>query len=153
LLARLEDGDLTSAANRDFLAAFLQSLGDAEAAQYLTTDGKPTGSLIARVQAALFAGAYADDRLLALTADGAKPEIANIVSALNQAAPDFIRAASVDRVGTEQAGERLTDSLELSLNQQTVSAILAATGVLAKAKESGMSVEEFLKQGDMFGGT
>lgn len=153
LLARLEDGDLTSAANRDFLAAFLQSLGDAEAAQYLTTDGKPTGSLIARVQAALFAGAYADDRLLELTADVAKPEIANIVSALNQAAPDFIRAASVDRVGTEQAGERLTDSLELSLNQQTVSAILAATGVLAKAKESGMSIEEFLKQGDMFGGT
>lgn len=151
LLARLEDGDLNSAANRDFLSAFLQSLGDAEAAQYLTSDGKPTASLIARVQAALFAAAYADDRLLELTADVAKPEIANIISALNQAAPDFIRAAAVDRVSAEGAGERLTDSLELALTQQTVDAILAATGVLAKAKESGMTIEEFLKQGDMFG--
>lgn len=153
MLSKLADGDLNSAANRDFVAAFLQSLGDAEAAQYLTTDGKPTSGLISRLQAALFAGAYSDDRLLEMTADQAKPEIANIVSALNSAAPDFMRAKEQDRVGAEQAGEQVTDSLELSLNQEAVNAIIGATNVLRQAKEAGMGLDEFLRQGDMFGGT
>lgn len=153
MLSKLVDGDLNSAANRDFVAAFLQSLGDAEAAQYLTSDGKPTSSLINRLQAALFAGAYSDDRLLEMTADQAKPEIANIVSALNSAAPDFMRAKDQDRVGAEQAGEQVTDSVELSLNQEAVNAIIGATNVLRQAKEAGMGLDEFLRQGDMFGGT
>lgn len=153
MLAKLADGDLNSAANRDFVAAFLQSLGDAEAAQYLTTDGKPTSSLISRLQAALFAGAYSDDRLLEMTADVAKPEIANIVAALNSAAPDFMRAKELDRVGAEDAGGKITDSVELSLNQEAVNAIIGATNVLRQAKESGLGLDEFLRQGDMFGGT
>lgn len=153
MLAKLVDGDLNSAANRDFVAAFLQSLGDAEAAQYLTTDGKPTSGLISRLQAALFAGAYSDDRLLEMTADVAKPEIANIVAALNSAAPDFMRAKEVDLVGAEDAGGRVTDSVELSLNQEAVNAIIGATNVLRQAKEAGLGLDEFLRQGDMFGST
>ncbi len=151
MLAKLADGDLTSAANRDFINSFLQSLGDAEAAQYLTSDGRPTSSLINRIQAALFAGAYSDDRLLELTADVSKPEIANIVSALNAAAPDFMRAKDLDQVAGEQAGERVTDSVELSLNQTAVDSIINATNMLRKAKESGLGIDEFLRQGDMFG--
>jgi hypothetical protein len=151
MMAKLADGDLTSAANRDFISAFLQSLGDAEAAQYMTTDGRPTVSLISRVQAALFAGAYSDDRLLELTADSSKPEIANIVSALNMAAPDFMRAKELDVAGAEDAGEKVTDSLELSLDQEAVNAIINATNLLRQAKESGLGIDEFLRQGDMFG--
>lgn len=151
MMAKLADGDLTSAANREFVSAFLQSLGDAEAAQYMTTDGRPTASCISRVQAALFAGAYSDDRLLELTADSSKPEIANIVSALNMAAPDFMRAKELDAVGAEDAGEKVTDSLELSLDQEAVNAIISATNVLRKAKDSGLGLDEFLRQGDMFG--
>lgn len=151
MMAKLADGDLSSAANRDFVSAFLQSLGDAEAAQYITTDGRPTASLVNRVQAALFAGAYSDDRLLELTADSSKPEIANIVSALNMAAPDFMRAKELDAIGAEEAGEKVTDSLELSLDQEAVNAIISATNVLRKAKDSGMGLDEFLRQSDMFG--
>lgn len=151
MMTKLADGDLTSAANRDFISAFLQSLGDTEAAQYMTSDGRPTSSLISRVQAALFAGAYSDDRLLELTADSSKPEIANIVSALNMAAPDFMRAKELDVTGAEDAGEKVTDSLELSLDQEAVNAIISATNVLRKAKDSGLGVDEFLRQGDMFG--
>jgi len=151
MMAKLADGDLTTASNRDFISAFLQSLGDTEAAQYMTTDGRPTASLISRVQAALFAGAYSDDRLLELTADSSKPEIANIVSALNMAAPDFMRAKELDVTGTEAAGEKVADSLELSLDQEAVNAIINATNMLRQAKESGLSIDEFLRQGDMFG--
>lgn len=151
MLTKLADGDLSAGANRDFIAAFLQSLGDAEAAQYLTSDGRPTSSLISRIQAALFAGAYSDDRLLELTADVSKPEIANIVSALNAAAPDFMRAKEQDVVGGEQAGERVTDSVELSLNQTAVDSIINATNMLRQAKDAGLGIDEFLRQGDMFG--
>ncbi|NWA11934.1 hypothetical protein [Pseudomonas gingeri] len=151
MMAKLVDGELGSSANRAFVLAFLQSLGDAEAAQYSTTDGNPTASLISRLQAALFAGAYSDDRLLELTADVSKPEIANIVSALNMAAPDFMRAKEFDLTGAEEAGEKVTDSLELSLDQEAVAAIINATNMLRKAKESGLGLDEFLRQGDMFG--
>lgn len=145
-----DNGDLTAAANLPFLSAFLKSLGDAEAAQYSTSDGKPTSTLIARVQAAIFAKVYNDDRLLELTADAAKPEIANIISALNFAAPEFIQAAALDTEASDAASKKLVDSIETSLNAQAVNAILGATNVLKQAKEAGMQVDEFIKQQGLF---
>ena len=146
-----DNGDLNATANTAFLSAFLRSLGDAEAAQYSTSEGKPTSSLIARVQAAIFAKAYNDDRLLELTADAAKPEIANIISALNFAAPEFIQSAALDPVAAGGVTKRLTDSIEASLNEQAVNAIIGATNVIKQAKESGMQVDEFIKQQGLFG--
>ena len=146
-----EDGDLTTATNVPFLSAFLRTLGDAEAARYSTSDGKPTASLIARVQAAIFAKAYADDRLLELTADVAKPEIANIVRALNHAAPEFIQAAALDPAAAGDATGKLTDAVEKSLNQQAVDALLGASNVIRQAKEAGQTVDEFVKQSGLFG--
>ncbi|KDB52039.1 hypothetical protein X805_24090 [Sphaerotilus natans subsp. natans DSM 6575] len=146
-----EDGDLTAAANVPFLAAFLRSLGDTEAARYSTSDGKPTASLIARVQAAIFAKAYNDDRLLELTADVAKPEIANIVRALNHAAPEFIQAAALDPAATGNATGKLTDAVQKSLNQKAVDALLGASNVIRQAKDAGQSVEEFVSQSGLFG--
>lgn len=145
-----DNGDLTAVANQPFLSAFLKSLGDAEAAQYSTSDGKPTSTLIARVQAAIFAKAYNDDRLLELTADAAKPEIANIISALNFAAPEFIQAAALDTDASDAASKKLVDSIETSLNAQAVNAILGATNVLKQAKEAGMQVDEFIKPQGLF---
>lgn len=146
-----ENGDLMAAENVPFLAAFLRSLGDAEAAQYSTSDGKPTSSLIARVQAAIFAKAYSDERLLELTADAAKPEIGNIISALNHAAPEFIQAAALAPEATQSATRQLADSVDVSLNQKAVDAIIGATNVLKAARDSGMKVEEFVKQQGLFG--
>lgn len=152
VIARMtDDGDLLAAGNRGFISAFLASLGDAEAAQYITSSGQPTASLIARLQAAIFAKAYNDDRLLELTADSARPEISSIINALNVAAPEFIRAQAADRVTAESAASQITDSLELSLNQQAIGAIIGATEVLKRAKDSGMGLDEFLRQGNMFG--
>jgi hypothetical protein len=37
-----ENGDLTAVSNREFVNGFIKTLGDAEAAQYFTTDGKLT---------------------------------------------------------------------------------------------------------------
>lgn len=146
-----DDGNLLSAANRDFINGFLQSLGDTEAAQYMTTDGNPTGALIARVQAAIFSKAYNDDRLLELTADASKPEVANVISALNVSAPEFIRAQAADQAGTDALTSQIVDSVETSLNEQAIQAIIEATNLVRQAKANGASVEEVISQLGLFG--
>lgn len=152
LLSKLgAEGDLLAAGNRDFVKGFLASLGDAEAAQYITSTGQPTGALIARIQAAIFAKAYSDDRLLELTADSSKPEVANIIEALNLSAPDFILAQAADAQGTQALASKLVDSVEVSLNQQAVEAIIEATNLVRKARAEGTSVEEAVSQLGLFG--
>lgn len=145
------NGDLLAASNRDFLRGFLESLGDAEAAQYVTSKGQPTGPLIARVQAAIFAKAYEDERLLELMADTAKPEIQNIITALNAAAPDFIKAKNVSKAGATEAAEKLADGIELSLDQQSVKAVIDATNVVRAAREADMPVSDYVAQMGLFG--
>ena len=152
LLAQLsDDGNLLAAANRDFVNGFLRSLGDTEAAQYMTSNGQPTGALIARIQAAIFAKAYQDDRLLELTADSSRPEVANVLEALNVSAPEFILAQAADAAGTQALSGKLVDSVEASLNQQAVEAIIQATNLVRKARSEGGSVEEAINQLGLFG--
>lgn len=152
LMSRLSgDGDLNSLANRNFIMDFLKSLGESEAAQYSTTDGQPTKQLYDRVQAALFAKAYNDDRLLEMMAESEKVEIANTIKALNQAAPHFIRARAISHKVTDGVTRQVGDAVELSLDDQAVNALVEATNVLKAAKNSGMSLEEYLKQTNVFG--
>ncbi len=145
------EGDLTAASNRDFIMAFLQSLGDDETAGLLTTMGQPTKQLYDRAQAAVFAKAYNDDRLLELMADAEKPEIANIIKSLNQAAQPFITARNISEHATHATTQKIGDAIDVSLDQQAVDAIIKATEMLKKAKDSGMPIEELIKQNDLFG--
>lgn len=145
------NGDLLAASNRDFISGFLKSLGDTEAAQYLTSTGQPTGTLVARLQAAIFAKAYEDERLLEIMADTAKPEIQNIVTALNSAAPYFIEAREANQSGVNEASEKLADSVELSLDNEAISSVIDATNIVRAAKEAGQSVEEYVSQQGLFG--
>lgn len=144
------DGDMLVASNRDFIMGFLQSLGDAESAQYLTSTGEFTGPLIARVQAAVFAKAYEDERLLELMADSAKPENRNIISALSAAAPAFIQARTANEEGTQAASEKLADSVEMSLDDEAVKSLIDATNIVRQAKREGMDVGEYVSQMGLF---
>ena len=139
LISKLHaDGDLTSLENADFIKGFLTSLGTNEAAQYITSNNRPTQSLIARVQAALFSKAYNDDRLLELTADTTDPEIKNILNGLNGSASEFIKMRQSDKDSGRDTGDKATKT------------IINAINMFKKAKEKGMSLERYLKQIDMF---
>jgi hypothetical protein len=154
LLSRFEpgaDGDLLTASNRGFIQGFLQSLGDAEAAQYLTSTGEYTGPLIARLQAAVFAKAYVDERLLELMADSAKPENRNVINALSAAAPEFIQARAASEAGTQDATEKLAESVALSLENEAVKSLIDATNIVRQAKREGMEVNEYVSQMGLFG--
>lgn len=145
-----ESGDLTAGENLSFLQAFLRSLGDTESAQYITSDGKPTASLIARVQAAIFAKAYEDERLLELTADAARPEIANIINALNSAAPEFIKARAANPDAADHASSKITDGIELSLDEAAVQSVIGAINIVRDARDKGMDVGELVSQMGLF---
>lgn len=146
-----DDGDLSASTNRDFIMGFMGKLGDDESAGLLTTGGQPTKQLYDRAQSAIFAKAYNDDRLLELMADTDKPEIANIIKSLNQAAPAFIKARSISEHQTQATTGKLTDAVETSLDKKAVDAIVKATEMLKRAKDTNMPIEKFVKQGDMFG--
>lgn len=139
LISKLKgDGDLTSLENADFIKGFLTSLGTNEAAQYITSNRRPTQSLIARVQAALFSKAYNDDRLLELTADTTDPEIKNILNALNGAASEFIKMRQSDKDSGRDTGDKATKT------------IIDAINMFKEVKEKGLTLEKYLKQIDMF---
>lgn len=139
LISKLKgDGDLTSLENADFIKGFLHSLGTNVAAQYITSNRRPTQSLIARVQAALFSKAYNDDRLLELTADTTDPEIKNILNGLNGSASEFIKMRQSDKDSGRDTGDKATKT------------IIDAINIFKEVKEKGLTLENYLKQIDMF---
>ena len=146
-----EDGDLLAGTNQKFIQGFLKSLGEAEAAQYITKEGKPTQALIARIKAAVFKKAYNDDRLLEMVADQTKPDLQNMLNALSVAAPKFIESQSVSRANTEDLSSSIVDGIEQAIDQRVVNAIVDAANVVMTAKNNNQDVAEFVKQQGLFG--
>ena len=130
-----ESGNILALANRPFVKRFLDMIGPQEAAQYYSKETGYTKQLANRIQNAIFAKAYGDERLLSLTAEESDPEIKNLISALNIAAPEFARAKSAI-MGIE--------------GLDVTSHIVEAAGIIRTARNSGVKLEEFLAQQNMF---
>lgn len=131
-----EDGNVLAASNEPFLRQFAKRIGGLEAGGFTTADGRWTKQMADRVQAAIFARAYADERLTALQSEEADPEIRNIVAGLTRAAPAFARARAVD----PQLGNlNITDHL------------VRAADLIRQARGEGRAVEEVLAQQGLFG--
>jgi len=136
LYAPSEQGNILAPSNQSFLQGFAKKLGDLEAGGLTTADGRWTKQMADRVQAAIFYKAYGDERLLTLTAEEADPDIKNILSALNTAAPAFARARAVK--------ENLGD-LDI------INDIVGGIDVIRQAKADGTSVRQIVDQGGLFG--
>jgi hypothetical protein len=129
-----EDGNMLAGNNRKFVRQFIAMLGPEEAAQYLTKEGLPTKQLSDRIQAAIFAKAYGDERLLAIMAEEADPDIKNILNALSAAAPEFAKTKTLG----------IDDAINI------VPYIVEAVELVQKAKLKGVPLETYLKQPAMF---
>jgi hypothetical protein len=131
-----QSGNPLAASNDPFLRRFLAAIGAEEAAGLLDAEGRPTKQLADRITSAIFAKVYKDDRLIALQAEAADPQIRNILSALQAAAPAFAKAQAID---PELAGlnipEKITDAVEMIREQQ----------------RRGGTMEQLLEQTDLFG--
>lgn len=145
------DGDLLTASNQKFIQSFLKSLGETEAAQYITKEGKPTQALVTRIKAAMFSKAYNDDRLLEMMADQTKPELQNMLNALGVAAPKFIEAQAFSRGDVQDVSNSLIDGIEQSLDKRVANAIIDAANTILSAKKNDQDIVEYVKQQGLFG--
>ena len=146
-----DDGDLLTASNQKFIQGFLKSIGDTEAAQYMTTEGKPTQALVTRIKAAIFSKAYNDDRLLEMMADQTKPDLQNMLNALGAAAPKFIEAQAVSRGDIQDVSSSIVDGMEQALDKRVANAIIDAANTIVAAKRNDQDIAEFVQQQGLFG--
>ncbi|WP_071523942.1 hypothetical protein [Edwardsiella tarda] len=143
-------GNLLAKSNTQFMQAFMRSLGNSAAAGMLTADGRPTKQLVDRMQNAIFAKAYKNDKLVKMMAEEPDPDIRNVLTALNAAAPEFVDMQYLSGEIHKQTSDAVVDAVD-SLDKEALSAIVEATELVRSAKDSGQSVAEYIRQLGLFG--
>lgn len=148
-----DDGNLLAKSNDAFIRAFLREIGDTATAGLLTDDGRPTKQLIDRVQNAIFAKAYKDERLVKLVSEEPDPDMRNILTALNTAASEFAQMQMLSGDAHKHAVNGLVDGIEeaAGLDTQAIAALQEAINLVREAKDSGQALEEVISQRGLFG--
>lgn len=125
-----EKGDLTTAANRDFVAGVLHKVvGQGELNAYLDKDGHVNADGIQRVKRALFAAAYGDDEIVAKMAESTDDDTRNVSNGLMAAAPMMAR---------------LSVKKDIPYMRELRDAIADAVKQLDTLRRSGDSVKDYL---------
>ncbi|EKI3096535.1 hypothetical protein PC510_003809 [Escherichia coli] len=152
LFAPADSGNLLAKSNDAFVTAFLNTLGDTAAAGLVTTDGRPTRQLLDRMQNAIFAKAYKNEMLVKLVAEEPDPEIRNILTALNVAAPAFVEMQYLSGEVHRQTVNELCESIDAvdGLDKKALRALVGAADLVRTAKDSGQSVDEYVQQLGLF---
>jgi len=138
LLDAGEAGDLTAAANRDFVRGFLEAVvSPSERGRYLTKDGLVSQEGVNRMRNAVFARAYGESQALSLLSEATDSNIRNITNSLVSVAGKMSRLDDMIKEGKRHP---------LSISQ----AIGQAADKMSTLRQQGMSVDAYLKQGAMF---
>jgi hypothetical protein len=133
------DADRDILANRDFLDTFINEVvPESERGAMVDPNGNVSQDGARRVQNALFASAYGDAAALGRMAETADSNIRNVNRAMLQAAPRFSML--------EGAIQKGLVAPELSVRDE----VTAAASKLAQLRTKGMTVDEFLSQGNLF---
>lgn len=151
-----ETGNLLARSNQSFMNSFLTEIGDNSTAGLLTEDGRPTKQLIERMQNAVFAKAYKNEKLVKLVAEEPDPEIRNVLNALNGAAAKFVEMQYLSGEAHRQTVNLLGDAVEIvenepSLADSALDSLVRATELVRASKESGQDIDELLAQTGLFG--
>jgi ddrB-like ParB superfamily domain len=128
-----ESGELSMSPANPFYRDFLRNLGGNEAAKLVDSNGSVNKQFFDRLKSAIFAKAYGNERMLTAMAEDADPDARNVINALVRAAPEW---SKVDPDGP------------LGIVSRDIG---AAFDVLRGAREAGMSVDQFIRQGDLLG--
>lgn len=130
----------------------MREIGDTATAGLVTTDGRPTKQLIDRIQNAIFAKAYKDERLVKMVAEEPDPEMRNILTALNTAASDFAQMQMLSGDVHKEAVNGLLGGIEEvdGLDKQAIAALQEAINLVRRAKDSGQAIEEVIAQQGLF---
>lgn len=149
-----ESGSLLAKSNASFVQSFIRALGDTSAAGLVTADGRPTRQLLDRMQNAIFAKAYKNDRLVKLVAEEPDPDIRNILNALNSSAAQFVEMQYLDGVVHKSVSDSIVDGIQSNtstLADKALNSLVGATELVRQAKESGQDINELIAQSGLFG--
>ena len=130
-----DDGAISPHANSAFVKRFFTKMGGNESAGLMTDDGRITKTGLDRLQAAVFAKAYADKNIVELQAEEAHPDIKTIINALNIAAGEFAKARS--------NGDAF-NALDIT------SDIVEAAKIVRRSRNEKTTVSQIVNQKDMF---
>ena len=136
------DKALRSPSNSDFVRQFVKTVPANERATILRADGSLNQMGLWRIKAAIFSSVFkgeAGQRLADTFLESLDNNIKNFENALSAALPKLAQAE-----GLMQAGRR---NKSLSMADDFTKAI----DMLARLKESGTKVSDYLSQGSMFG--
>lgn len=132
-----ENGEIGADSNTEFIRSFFRAaVPDTELARYVTADGQISREGVMRIQNAIIAQAYGTSDAVEALSESTDSNVKNILAGMVQAAPRVaqVRAAAAER-GLDIGPE-----------------ISAAMQKLSTLRADGMSVSDYLAQGDMFGG-
>ncbi|WP_259344117.1 hypothetical protein [Vibrio harveyi] len=151
-----ETGNLLARTNQGFVNSFLTEIGDNSTAGLLTEDGRPTKQLIERMQNAVFAKAYKNEKLVKLVAEEPDPEIRNVLNALNGAAAQFVEMQYLSGEAHKQTTSLLGDAVDIvdnepNLAESALDSLVRATELVREAKDTGQDIDELLAQSGLFG--
>ncbi|MCC7274850.1 MAG: hypothetical protein IT561_19435, partial [Alphaproteobacteria bacterium] len=100
MLSQWQGGEITAAANRNFVRRFVESVPSSERANVVDSQGNLSGPGIRRIQAAMLAAAYGDANLVETLIESADSDIKAIGGALVDAAPAWAQMRAEAEAGT-----------------------------------------------------
>ncbi len=142
VLAMHEQGDVTSAGNRDFVRAFVGKLKQAgqDTAAMMTAEGTLSPAGRQRIQAALMQSAYGDADLVAELFDSLDTDVKAIGEALKTVAGEWANMRDSARWGIINPEADITASLVQAVN------------LIRKARRERTSLYELTRQPDLMTG-
>lgn len=142
VLSAYQPGDVTSAANRDFVRAFVGRLNASglDIAGMMTGDGQLSQDGRKRIQAALMQAAYGDADLVEEMFDSTDTDIKAIGEALKTMAGQWANMRDSARLGVINPEVDITQNL------------LQAVGLIRKARRDGVSLYDLVNQPDLMTG-
>ena len=130
-------GQVTDAANRDFVRAFIGQLPQAQRNSLMDANGLLSPDGARRIERALLAAAYEDRDLLNTLIDSQDNNIRSIGGALLDSAGQWLQMRDLARSGVIDAGYDVTQQL------------VEAARVVNQLREQGGKVREWLAQTDL----
>lgn len=139
-LAITEKGTINAAANSEFIRRFNEGLSEQERGAMMTAEGKLSQDGARRIRNAVFAKAYGNENLVAMTTESTDSNVRNLTNGL------FIAAPAVAKMRDRIAKGTLKD-VDFTADLAT------AVQAISSMREQGhTNIPEFLKQSDIFGG-
>jgi hypothetical protein len=130
-------GDVTDAANRDFVRAFIGQLPQSQSNGMMDDNGALSPDGATRIRRALLAAAYGDRELLTKLIESTDDNIKSIGNALFDSSPQWLQMRRMVREGIIDAGYDVTAEL------------VQAARTVAQLRQTKSRVQEWLAQADL----